>query len=63
MSSISLNPPRIYLLENGSRLRFKCDGTRAENSFRLSAKRTSPFKPAGGVRSVDYWQMRCAYQR
>jgi len=29
------------------RLRLKCDGTRAENIFRLSAKRTSPFKPAG----------------
>ena len=25
----------------------KCDGTRAETSFRLSAKRTSPFKLAG----------------
>jgi hypothetical protein len=28
------------------RLRLKCDGTRAETSFRLSAKRTSPFKSA-----------------
>jgi hypothetical protein len=26
----------------------KCDGTRAESRFRLSAKRTSPFKSAGG---------------
>ena len=26
------------------RLRLKCDGTRAENRFRLSAKRTSQFK-------------------
>ena len=25
----------------------KCDGTRAETRFRLSAKRTSPFKSAG----------------
>jgi hypothetical protein len=25
----------------------KCDGTRAETRFRLSAKRMSPFKPAG----------------
>ena len=25
----------------------KCDGTRAENRFRLSAKRTIPFKSAG----------------
>jgi hypothetical protein len=30
-----------------SRLRLKCDGTRAENRFRLSVKRTSPFKSAG----------------
>jgi hypothetical protein len=29
------------------RLRLKCDGTRAESIFRLSAKRTSPFKSAG----------------
>jgi hypothetical protein len=44
------------------RLRLKCDGTRAETRFRLSAKRTSPFKSAGGVSSVDYWQPRCAHQ-
>ena len=30
-----------------SRLRLKCDDTRAENRFRLSAKRMSPFKSAG----------------
>jgi hypothetical protein len=30
-----------------STLRLKCDGNRAENRFRLSAKRTSPFKSAG----------------
>jgi hypothetical protein len=30
-----------------SRLRLKCDGTRAETRFRLSAKQTSPFKSAG----------------
>jgi len=29
------------------RLRLKCDGTRAETRFRLSAKWTSPFKSAG----------------
>ena len=29
------------------RLRLKCNGTSAENRFRLSAKRTSPFKSAG----------------
>jgi len=30
-----------------SRGQLKCDGTRAENKFRLSAKRTSPFKSEG----------------
>ena len=44
-------------------LRLKCDGTRAETRFRLLAKRTSPFKSAEGVSSVDYWQPRCAHQR
>jgi hypothetical protein len=29
---------------NLGRLRLKCDGTRAETRFRLSAKRRSPFK-------------------
>jgi hypothetical protein len=29
------------------RLRLKCDGTRAETTFRLSTKWTSPFKSAG----------------
>jgi len=32
---------------SGCRLRLKCDGTRAETIFRLSAKRTSPFKLTG----------------
>ena len=27
--------------------RLKCDGTRSETRFRLSAKQTSPFKSAG----------------
>ena len=35
------------LVTDASRLRLKCDGTRAETIFRLSAKRTSPFKSAG----------------
>jgi hypothetical protein len=30
-----------------ARLRLKCEDTRAENRFRLSAKRTNPFKSAG----------------
>ena len=33
--------------EFGVKLRLKRDGTRAETRFRLSAKRTSPFKSAG----------------
>jgi hypothetical protein len=32
---------------NGGSLLLKCDGTRAETRFHLSAKRTSPFKSAG----------------
>ena len=35
-----------YAASSG-RLRLKCDGTRAETRFRLSAKRTSPFKSSG----------------
>jgi hypothetical protein len=31
----------------GCKGQLKCDGTRAETRFRLSAKRTSPFKSAG----------------
>jgi len=45
-----------------ARLRLKCDGTRAETRFHLWTKRTSPFKSAGGVSSVDYWQASCAHQ-
>jgi len=32
---------------SAGRLRLKCDGTRAETRFRVSANRTSPFKSAG----------------
>jgi len=40
--------------QNHTRLRVKCDGTRAETRPRLSAKRTSPFKSVGvGGRSVQ----------
>jgi len=39
--------PRL-LAEYVSRLRLKCDDTRAETRFRLSAKRTSPFQSAVG---------------
>ena len=35
------------LSQGKCRLRLKCDGTRAETRFRLSAKQTSPFKSAG----------------
>ena len=41
-------------MSRGSRLRLKCDGTRAETRFRLSGKRTSPFKSAeGSVQSTS----------
>ena len=46
-----------------NRVCLKGDGTRAETRFRLSAKRTIPFKSAGGVSSVDYWQQNCEHQR
>jgi len=48
---ISLKSPEnlksFRLWEKYGRLRLKCDGTRAETRFLLSAKRTSPFKSAG----------------
>jgi hypothetical protein len=37
----------VYPRQWPVRLRLKCDGTRAETRFRLSAKRTSPFESAG----------------
>ena len=45
------------------RVNAKRDGTSAETEIGLSAKRTSPFKSAGGVSSVHYWQSRSADQR
>jgi len=52
--TISLPGAPIYLEPAlSSRLRLKCDGTRAETRFCLSAKRTSPFKSAGAsVQSI-----------
>ena len=44
--SNSLSKTYHHTLREG-RMRLKCDGTRAETRFRLSAKRTSPFKSAG----------------
>jgi len=38
---------RISNLKTSCRLRLKCDGTCAETRFRLSVKRTGPFKSAG----------------
>jgi hypothetical protein len=38
--------PAVFAVEY-TRVRLKCDGTRAETRFRLSTKRTSPFKSAG----------------
>jgi len=46
-----LNPPsateRPQSMLYVGRGQLKCDGTRAETRFRLSAKRTTPFKSAG----------------
>ena len=41
------SPCAITFQLDSSRLRFKCDGTRVETKFHLSAKWTSPFKSAG----------------
>ena len=48
-SSVVTTPTTLSRLWSLSRTRLslKCDGTRAETRFRLSAKRTSPFKSAG----------------
>ena len=43
--SLSLSLP-VCLGDTSFRGQLKCDGTRAETTFRLSAKRTSPFKSA-----------------
>ena len=43
----------MFRKEGRSRGQLKCDGTRAETRFRLSAKRTSPFKSAGGGRQFS----------
>ena len=41
-------PWLLYLVRlYGCRGQLKCDGIRAETRFRLSAKRTSPFKSTG----------------
>jgi hypothetical protein len=45
MLDIEHTPDDIAVLSG--RLRLKCDGTRAETRFCLSAKRTSPFKSGG----------------
>jgi hypothetical protein len=43
----SLGGSQLETTPRPGRLRLKCDGTRAETDFRLSAKRTSPFESAG----------------
>ena len=40
----------------GGKACLKRDDTRTETRCGLSAKRTSPFKSAGGVSSDDFWQ-------
>ena len=51
------NTPTRFGAHSGSRLGLKCDGTRLETRFRLSAERTSPFKSAGAsVLSTAGWR-------
>ena len=50
MKAVQMKPlwnPSEYYMAVYARLCLKCDGTCAETRFRLSAKRTSPFKSAG----------------
>ena len=44
---LSTTPRALNLRERHGRGQLKCDDTRAETRFRLSTKRTSPFKLAG----------------
>jgi hypothetical protein len=43
-----VTPPLLPAAIAAGWLHLKCDGTRAETRFRLSAKRRSPFKSVGG---------------
>ena len=47
MPSHSCGPATRWRNKLLCRLRLKCDGTRVETTFRLSAKRASPLKSAG----------------
>ena len=47
----------------GTRGKLKCDGTRAETRFRLTAKLTSPFNSAGASVQSTTAQPSCAHQR
>ena len=49
----TLSASIIRSTKNCSIARAERDGTRAETRFRLSPKRTNPFKSVGGVSSVD----------
>jgi hypothetical protein len=46
-AAVSVKTTNLETSQCVGRLRLKCDGTRGETRFRLSAKRTSPFKSAG----------------
>ena len=46
-TTIEEETPILHNIFRSSRARLKCDGTRAETTFLLSAQRTSPFKLAG----------------
>jgi len=48
MANFTRRPPKPRG-KNQGRGQLKCDGTGSETRFRLSAKRTSPFKSAGGA--------------
>jgi len=48
LALVSLGCDDVNFGRDRGRGQLKCDSTRAETRFRLSAKQTSPFKSAGG---------------
>jgi uncharacterized protein (DUF2237 family) len=51
--SFTMPENSVYVAAPCSRPRLKCGGTRAETRFCLLAKRTSPFKLAGGSQFIQ----------
>jgi len=52
-TSVMINNSDMWICMKFGRGQLKCDGARTETRFRLSAKRTIPFKSAGSGASVQ----------